>query len=197
LSHRPFRARIWATGSSWGFDAGPQSRTGRQGTSRAILPGVATLTVANRRLALNGGRLRRARGGLGRVAGAVSSHHLRRWLVAIVMIVGVAAAGGGRSGPSTPTTAAGDHRSADMAASVSGWSATHGIMPVQPKIEAGSAYERGVRVKLPVLVGAVAAALLAAVPHRCGFRRLQSSRLPLALRTRSLPLRAPPLLLLG
>jgi hypothetical protein len=130
------------------------------------------------------------------VAGAVSSRHLRRWLVAIVM--GVAAAGAGLSGPSAPASAGDDPRSAAMAATASGWSGTQGIMPVQPRIDGAAAYERGVRVKLPVLVGAVAAALLAAVvPHRSGFRRQQSSRLPLALRARSLPLRAPPLLLLG
>ena len=112
------------------------------------------------------------------------------------MIVGVAATG--RSAPSAPAAAGSDPRTADMAASVSGWSGSHGIMPVQPTIEAASAYERGVRVKLPVLVGAVAAALLGAVvPHRSGFRWQQSSRLLLALRARSLPQRAPPLLPLG
>ena len=146
---------------------------------------------------LNGRAPAPGRGGLVRVAGAVSSGHLRRWLVAIVMIVGVAATG--RSAPSAPAAAGSDPRAADMAATVSGWSGSHGIVPVQPKVEAASTYERGVRVKLPVLIGAVAAALLGAVvPHRSGFRRRQqSSRLPLALRARPLRQRAPPLLPLG
>jgi hypothetical protein len=85
-----------------------------------------------------------------------------------------------------------------MMVSASGWSDTQGIMPVKPQIGAASGYERGVRVKLPVLVGAVAAASLAAlVASRSRFRRRPSSRLPLALRARSVPRRAPPLLPLG
>lgn len=124
------------------------------------------------------------------------SRHLPRWLVAILVIVGIAATG--RSGPSAPAAAGGDARTADMAASLSGWSGGHGIMPVQPKIKAAAASERGVRVRLPVPVGAVAAALLGAVvPHRSRFRRQQSRQVPLALRARSRPQRAPPLLPLG
>lgn len=125
----------------------------------------------------------------------MSSRHLRRWLVAIVMIVGIAATGAGRSGSPAP---AGGEPPAALTASASAWSGTQGIMPVQPHIEAASAYERGVRVKLPVLVGAVAAAAVAAVAvSRGGFRRHQRSRVPLALRALSLPGRAPPLLPLG
>jgi hypothetical protein len=139
---------------------------------------------------------RQTRGGLVRVAGNVSSRHLRRWLVAIVMIAGVAMAGAGRSGPSAPGPA-GDPLSPAMAASVSG-PVTQGIMPVQPQIEAASGYQRGVRVKLPVLLGAVAATSLAGVvASRSRFRRRPSARQPLALRGRSFPRRAPPLLPLG
>lgn len=113
------------------------------------------------------------------------------------MIVGVAA-GQGRSGPWASAPATGDPRSASIAASASGWSDTRGIMPIQPRIAAAPAYERGVRVKLPVLVGAVAAASLAAVVAlRNGFRQQRNSRLPLALRARSHHRRAPPPLLLG
>jgi hypothetical protein len=138
------------------------------------------------------------RGRLGTVAGAVSSRHLRRWLVAIVMIVGVAAAGAGRPDPSSPAPVGGDPRSAAVVVGASGWSDIQGIMPVKPQIGAASGYQRGVRVKLPVLVGAVATASLAAVvAGRSRFRRQQGSRLPLALRARSVPRRAPPLLPLG
>lgn len=85
-----------------------------------------------------------------------------------------------------------------MTASVSAWSGTQGIMPVQPHLEAASAQERGVRIKFPVLVGAVAAASLAAVVVSwSGFRRQRSLRLPVTLRARSFPLRAPPQLSLG
>jgi hypothetical protein len=112
------------------------------------------------------------------------------------MIASVATAGAGRWG--LPAPANGDQRSATMATIAPGWSHTQGVMPVKPQIEAASGYERGVRVKLPLLLGAVAAALLAAVgARRSRLRRQHSSRPPVALRARSLPLRAPPRLLLG
>lgn len=114
------------------------------------------------------------------------------------MIASVAAAGAGQSEPSVPAPPGGDSGSAAVTAMASGWSGAEGMMPVQPQIRVTSAYERGVRVKLPVLVGAVAAASLAAgAVSRGGFRRHQSSRLPLALRAWSLRRRAPPLLPLG
>jgi hypothetical protein len=114
------------------------------------------------------------------------------------MIVGLATVGVGRSVPSASATAGPDPRSAAIAVSASGWYGTDGIMPAQPRIEAASGYERGVRVKVPVLVGTVAAAsLAAALARRTGLRRPQRSPQPLALRARSLPLRAPPVLPLG
>lgn len=128
----------------------------------------------------------------------MSPGHLRRWLVAIVMIASVAAAGAEQSEPSVPGPAGGHSGSAAGAAMASGWSGTEGMIPVEPQIRVTSTYERGVRVKLPVLVGVVAvASLAAAVVGRRGLRRHQSSRLPLALRAWSLRRRAPPLLPLG
>jgi hypothetical protein len=79
-----------------------------------------------------------------------------------------------------------------------GWSGSPAIMPVQPRIEPASGYERGARVKVPLLGSAVAAAALAfVVARRRGFRPQPGSPLPLVLRARSLPRRAPPLLQLG
>jgi hypothetical protein len=127
----------------------------------------------------------------------VSCCHLRRWLVAIVMIVGIAAVGAGQSEPSA-SASADRNPLPGGAASARGWSATEGIVPVQARVETVSGYERGVRLKVPVLAGAVGAALLASVvASRSGFRRHHSSRLPLALGARSVPRRAPPLLPLG
>ena len=128
----------------------------------------------------------------------MSSRHLRRWLVAIVMIVGIAATGSGRAAPSSPAPGGGEPSPNVIAVSNPGWSGFQGIMPVQPRIEQAAGYERGARVKVPVLIGAVAAASLAfVVARRSGFRRRHGSPLPLALRSRSLPRRAPPLLQLG
>jgi hypothetical protein len=129
----------------------------------------------------------------------VSSRHLRRWLVATtVVIVGVIVTGAGRSGSSAIAQTTGLPESATVEADAWGLSGPHGIMPIQPRAEAAPAYERGVRVKVPVPVGAVAAALLtAAVVNRIGFLRQRRSRLPFALRAWSLRRRAPPLLALG
>lgn len=114
------------------------------------------------------------------------------------MIVGIAATGSGRAGASTPAPGGGDPLPGAIAVSDSGWSGPVGIMPVQPQLEAGSGHERSAGVKVPALVSAVAAASLAfVVARRSGFRRRQSSRLPLALRAWSLPRRGPPLLQLG
>ena len=114
------------------------------------------------------------------------------------MIVGIAATGSGRAGASNPAPAGGDPSSGAIAVSDLGWSGPQGIMPVQPRIEAASGYERGARVKVPVLVSAVAAASLAfVVARRSGFRRRHGSPLPLALRARSVPRRGPPVLQLG
>ena len=114
------------------------------------------------------------------------------------MIVGIAATGAGRTGPSTLAPGGGDPSPAAIAVSESGWSGPAGIMPVQPRIEAASGYEWGAKAKVPVPTSAVAAASLAfVVASRSGFRRRHGSPLPLALRARSLPRRAPPLLQLG
>lgn len=113
------------------------------------------------------------------------------------MIAGVATAGAGQAGPPAPGPAGGDPQSPAMAARASG-PISQGIMPVEPQIEAASGYQRGVRVKLPVLLGAFAtASLAAAVASRSRFLRRPSARLPIALRGRSVPRRAPPLLPLG
>lgn len=128
----------------------------------------------------------------------MSSRHLRRWLVATtVVIVGVMVAGAGRSGSSAIAQTTGLPESATVEADAWGLSGPHGIMPIQPRAEAAPAYERGVRVKVPVPVGAVAAALLTAAVDRIGFLRQRRSRLPFALRAWSLRRRAPPLLALG
>ncbi len=128
----------------------------------------------------------------------MSSCHLRQWLVAIAMIVGLMTVGVGRSGPAALAPVSGDSLSAAIAVSASAGYGTDAVMPTRLQIDAASGYERGVRVKLPVLVATVAAASLAgAVTRRTGLRRPLRSPLPLAVRARSLPLRAPPVLLLG
>jgi len=114
------------------------------------------------------------------------------------MIVGIAAAGAGRAGPSTPAPGGGDSPPGAILVSDSGWSGPQGILPVQPRIEPASAYERGARIKVPVLVSAMAAASLTfVVACRRGFRQRHGSPLPLVQRARSLPRRAPPVLQLG
>ena len=132
------------------------------------------------------------------MAGAVSSRHLRRWLVAIVMIVGITATGAGWVGASTLAPGGGEPSPNAIAVSDPGWSRFQGIMPVQPRMDPASGSERGIRVRVAVLISAMAAASLAfAVARRTGFCRQYGSLLPLALRARSLPRRAPPLLQLG
>lgn len=124
--------------------------------------------------------------------------YLPRWLLAIVMIVCVGAAGTDRFGPSTPSQAGSDSQSVAISLSASGWSGTQGIMPGQPRIDGTSSYERGARMKVPAPVGAITAASLGLlVAARRGFRRRRGSPLALALRAWSLPRRAPPLLQLG
>lgn len=136
-------------------------------------------------------------GWVARVLGAVSLFYLRRWLVAIALIVGFTTFGMARSTPSPqgpPATGAG---SAGIGLTASGWHGTDAVMPARPQIDVPSGYERGIRVKLALFVATLAAALARTVAPRTASRRDQRAPLPLALRARSLPLRAPPLLLLG
>jgi hypothetical protein len=125
----------------------------------------------------------------------VSPHHLRRWLIAIVVIAGLALAGAGRSDPSAGAVAGGDGGPATTAVVAPGWGDDQGVIPVKPQIDAASGSERGIRVKLPVLLGAVAAVAFAVATGPRGCWRHHTSRPSLTLRTRYRPRRAPPLLL--
>ncbi len=119
-----------------------------------------------------------------------------RSLLATVMIIAVAAAGAGRSGASAGAQSVGTSGPAAVEGTAWGLSGPRGIMPAQPRMVAAPVSERSLRVKLPTLIGAIAAALLAAVVvSRSRLLRHQSSRLPLVLRGWSLRRRAPPLLL--
>ncbi len=114
------------------------------------------------------------------------------------MIVGIAATGARQGGASGPAPGGGEPSPNAIAVSNPGWSGSQGIVPVQPRIDQASGYERGARVKVPVLILGLAAASLAfVVARRTGFRRRHGSPLPLALQARSLPRRAPPILQLG
>jgi len=111
------------------------------------------------------------------------------------MIAGLALTGAGRPDPSAGAVPGGAPASAATTVGAPGWGDDQGMMPVKPQIDTASRYERGGRVKLPVIFGFVAAAALAVAAARRGCRRPPASRPSLTLRTRSLPRRAPPLLL--
>jgi len=129
------------------------------------------------------------------VAGAVSFVHLRRWLAAIVVILGIATVIAGEP-PSTSGAVGGDLRSA-MGTTASGASGTEAVVPVRARLGAGSGFERAVRAKLPLLVGPGVAALAAVVASRRRLYGQQSCRLSLAQRAWSVRRRGPPLLALG
>ena len=125
----------------------------------------------------------------------MSPRHLHRWLIAIVVIAGLALAGTGHSDPSAGAVPGGDRGAAASAVVAPGWGDDQGVIPLKPQIDTASGSERGIRVKLPVLLGAVAAVALAVASGPRGSRRHHTARPSLTLRTRSRPRRAPPLLL--
>jgi hypothetical protein len=124
----------------------------------------------------------------------MNSRHLRPWLVAIVVIVGVAVAGAARPGPAAPTK---NVTAGAIAATMPGWSGAEGIMPAKPQAAAAATHEQAVRVKLPLFAGAVFSAALSAVMTRQALRRPGRPQAPLAVRVRSWSRRAPPLLSLS
>ena len=118
----------------------------------------------------------------------MTSRRLLQWFVAIVMIVGVASAGAGRSAPmpATESLSAGG-----ITATVSDWSGAEAIIPVKPQATVAEAHRRSVPVKVEVTL---AAAALSTAMVRQALRRPDDQQAPLAVRARSLPRRAPPLL---
>ncbi|HKY77595.1 MAG TPA: hypothetical protein VJS45_15780, partial [Acidimicrobiia bacterium] len=89
-----------------------------------------------------------------------------------MLIASFAAGGLGQSLLSAAGPAGGDQRSAAVAGIAPGWSDGQGIVPVKPQVKATPGHERGVRVKLPLLLGAVGLAWLAGgLARRPGFRR--------------------------
>lgn len=126
----------------------------------------------------------------------MNSRNLHRWAIVIAVVAVLTTVGIARSVllPSTPLAAA--PGSGGVAVSASGSYGVDAVMPT--RFDTASGYEHDVRVKLPGFGAAVLVMAFAeAVARRAAFRRPQRSRLPLALRARSQPLRAPPALLLG
>lgn len=134
---------------------------------------------------------------LGRVSAAVKLRDLRRWLLAIVVILGIGTVIAGASETSTSASMRGDLGSVGKSTTASGPSGTEGIVPVRARVERGSGLERGARAKIPLLVGPVATALAAVTASRRKLDGHHSCRLSLAQRAWSVRRRGPPLLALG
>ena len=131
----------------------------------------------------------------GTVAAAVSSHFLRRLLVAIVLIVGMAKVAGDRS---TPGQERSDRSPAGIALMAPGWSGTDAVIPERPRTVVAPALEPVLRIGASLSIGGVATMAVAiGVAAQGRSRRFRGSALPLALRARPLPRRAPPVLSLG
>jgi hypothetical protein len=124
----------------------------------------------------------------------VNARPLSRWFVAILVVAGFAAGGVAQFQPPAP----GETRSsAGVATTAAGFSGAEGVMPVKAQVGPAASAERGGRVKLPSPVTALVALALVATTFRRAVRRPDGPPAPLALRSRSLPRRAPPALSLG
>ncbi len=121
--------------------------------------------------------------------------HLRRWLLAIVVILGISTVIAGESetfasmGGESPSTGAGRSASASYG--------TEGIIPVPARVVIASGFERGLRVKVPLLAEPGAATLAGVVAGRRKPYGHRSCRLSLAQRAWSVRRRGPPLLSLA
>jgi hypothetical protein len=124
----------------------------------------------------------------------VNARHLRCLFVAIVMIVGLAAAGAAQVDP-LPST---EYRPAGgVTRTASDWSGAEGIMPLKPHVGLTAAHERTARAKLPVPLAALFTAVLSTVLIRRALHQVDSPRESLATSLRSAPRRGPPHFSLG
>jgi hypothetical protein len=131
------------------------------------------------------------------VTGVVSSVNRCRWAVAIAALLAVATVGFGWQS-SSPTREGRAPDSGAIEAGWAGWRGAEAVIPAQRKIDAVGRPERDLRLKPVLVLLAVATALFAVAAASCAGRdRSRLTPLPLTLRSRSVPLRAPPLLRLG
>lgn len=128
----------------------------------------------------------------------MSSVTRNRWAVAIAALLAVAIVGFGWPPPSPAREGRAAAGSGGIEVGWTGWWGAEAVIPVQRKVDAASRPERDVRLKPVPFLLAVTAALSALGAARCAGRHPpRATPLPLALRSRSVLLRAPPLLLLG
>jgi hypothetical protein len=120
---------------------------------------------------------------------------LRRWLLAIVVILGISTVIAAESESLTSASTGGELPSTGVGGMASASAGIEGVVPIPARVVTPAGFERGLRVKVPLMVGPGAATLAGVAARRRKGYRHQTCRLSLAQRAWSFRRRGPPLLL--
>ena len=120
---------------------------------------------------------------------------MRRWLFAIVVVLGISTVIAGESESLTSASMGGELPSTGMGSLASASAGIEGVLPIPARVVIPAGFERGLRVKVALMVGPGAAPLAGVAARRGKRYRHQSCRLSLAQRAWSVRRRGPPLVL--
>lgn len=120
---------------------------------------------------------------------------MRRWLLAIVVILGISTVIAGESESWIPASMGGELPSTGVGTMASASAGTEGVVPIPARVATPAGFERGLRVKASLVVGPGTAPLAGVAARRSKRYRHQGCRLTLTRRAWSVRRRGPPLLL--